>query len=45
MAGGSEMAEQDRLKLEPAAMYKPVSEGVMVTESGPSVDQQHMERG
>lgn len=38
VASGMELAEQDRLKLEPALMNWDFSEGVMVTASGPTVD-------
>ena len=45
VAGGLELAEQDRLKLEPTLMYWEGFEGVTLTSSGPSEVQQHMERG
>lgn len=44
VAGGLELTEQDRLKLEPDLMTLGGFGGVMVTSSGPSVDQQRTER-
>lgn len=43
VAGGLETAEQDRLKLEPALMKAGGFGGEMVTSSGPSEEQQHVE--
>ena len=41
VAGGLELAEQDRLNGEPALMNSEVLGGLMATSSGPSVKRQH----